>query len=1014
MSSRHLPSPSQEAPERGGSIAPTGTNSVPAESGTTQAVDAIQATERLDVGNGGMGPSPRADAREGRGSTHSALSVQPRSDFASYGSLNERRRSPSTDSPSTQRDTEPDDRSPGRRSYRGRNRQDSSPNYHRPEGIVPSHPLSWPAPNPRIHSRLDRPRRRSHDNPGMFEPSPGSPYGPSPSHAAAVPLTPYGYSGHDYHGISAYPATTALPSPSPYVAPSPFSFQPNQQHRSGTESPARSFRQHGPFPAASHGQTDYTSQHPRPPYDIPPHSLPYPMIPQFMGHTNPSPRPIIPTSFSHPIVPPVIPMTRYGHEPAYVTVNPFSLNPPRVSNSSPPPTGFDPVLIVPDHSTDDASSLPPPASSRSDTLRSIWQKRLRLWQHHLKRLLIIVFVFIFIRIPHQVYLHILLRLPMLYFSRVSRLFEDANLSLPDIRRMAVANADQWKDGTPGSFLTTWIPNDAAVSPNLLNFRHSWEGFIDSLLREWKTQNVVSALMLSSVSDFVSPLLSSDQMSRAILTMLQIDAAASDPIARTTAILSLISALMSLLFGSMYIIRFGTMRKMYKAASWAEEAQKGTTSILWNVWILLAIPAVWLAWSIILFVACIMAFTWRTGATEDPVNAALSHNAAYGLRIGVSAVLAVAFVYLFLILKTLSKYGDAMDKRWNEKVISWVQEGRYPQIGAYPGAWQPSPLSRSPTRAHWRSGSERPEMRSYRSSSPIRPPSRGRRSRRGRSREIPPERSNPAESFDRPVAVVNAHDLVPFAAVKVMDLLSDSSRTHIIPSVLQDRDIMPTDWLRFTGNVEAAWNGNNRDASPFPVDVEPGFPPVIGPREWAAGVIHLWNKRFFHARSTEAILCREEPTVGLPTYAVYLIHGSVSADPGPQHGPLPSPHDYGLKSITVIQLVPDINGRHWGNELHFVADPSQRRDEDNGVKPMRRSAWTSSQPPLKHDGLSTSRMIPASLPQSSLPLRPSPTTESGRILAPSPIRPPDRMALFGVDQTLDNPISGSLSRGTSEQ
>jgi hypothetical protein len=89
-----------------------------------------------------------------------------------------------------------------------------------------------------------------------------------------------------------------------------------------------------------------------------------------------------------------------------------------------------------------------------------------------------------------------LRLPILYFSRVSHLFEDANLSLPDIQRMAVANADQWKDGTPGALRTAWLPNDAAVAPNLLNFRHSWEAFIDALLREWKTQNVVSALMLS--------------------------------------------------------------------------------------------------------------------------------------------------------------------------------------------------------------------------------------------------------------------------------------------------------------------------------------------------------------------------------------------------------------------------------------------------------------------------------------------------------------------------------------
>ncbi|KAJ7290391.1 hypothetical protein C8J57DRAFT_997864, partial [Mycena rebaudengoi] len=244
----------------------------------------------------------------------------------------------------------------------------------------------------------------------------------------------------------------------------------------------------------------------------------------------------------------------------------------------------------------------------------------------------------FRKIPQQVYLHILLRLPMLYFSRVTRLFEDANLSLPDIRRMAVATAEQWKDGSPGALLTTWLPDDAIVSPHLLNFRHSWEGFIDSLLREWKTQNVVSALMLS-----------------AILTMLQIDAAASNPIARTSALLSLISALMSLLFGSIYIIRFGTMRKMYKAASWAEEAQSENKSIWWNVWVLLAIPAVWLAWSILLFVTCIMAFAWQTGEARDAADIALSHHTALGLRIGVSAMLTVAVVYFFLVIKTFSHY-----------------------------------------------------------------------------------------------------------------------------------------------------------------------------------------------------------------------------------------------------------------------------------------------------------------------------------------------------------------------
>lgn len=58
------------------------------------------------------------------------------------------------------------------------------------------------------------------------------------------------------------------------------------------------------------------------------------------------------------------------------------------------------------------------------------------------------------------------------------------------------------------------------------------------------------------------------MCSAILTILQIDTAAQNPITRYTALFSLICSLISLLFGCMYIIRFGTMRKPYKAAEWA--------------------------------------------------------------------------------------------------------------------------------------------------------------------------------------------------------------------------------------------------------------------------------------------------------------------------------------------------------------------------------------------------------------------------------------------------------------
>jgi hypothetical protein len=56
---------------------------------------------------------------------------------------------------------------------------------------------------------------------------------------------------------------------------------------------------------------------------------------------------------------------------------------------------------------------------------------------------------------------------------------------------------------------------------------------------------------------------------AILTMLQIQSAGDDPITRTAALLALICAMMSLLFGCIYVARFGTMKRTHQALSWAE-------------------------------------------------------------------------------------------------------------------------------------------------------------------------------------------------------------------------------------------------------------------------------------------------------------------------------------------------------------------------------------------------------------------------------------------------------------
>ena len=146
-------------------------------------------------------------------------------------------------------------------------------------------------------------------------------------------------------------------------------------------------------------------------------------------------------------------------------------------------------------------------------------------------------------LPRELYLNLLLRLPAMYFSRVARIFEDADVSRPDIERMinnsggaggGMPTAPQASDPnaspllqdsmtgrlTPGAIPVTgvsaavgaataismmhmplpfpdeWSP--PLVSPALVRFKHSWENFIDSLLREWKTLNVVSALLASWV------------------------------------------------------------------------------------------------------------------------------------------------------------------------------------------------------------------------------------------------------------------------------------------------------------------------------------------------------------------------------------------------------------------------------------------------------------------------------------------------------------------------------------
>ncbi|KAG8932248.1 hypothetical protein FRC01_014889 [Tulasnella sp. 417] len=192
----------------------------------------------------------------------------------------------------------------------------------------------------------------------------------------------------------------------------------------------------------------------------------------------------------------------------------------------------------------------------------------------------------------------------------------------------------------------WVPG--VVSPGLARFRNEWEDFVDNLLKEWKTFNVVSALLLS-----------------AILTIFQIDGS-NQPITRTAALASLGSGLWSLIYGGVYVVRFQSMKDMIKASRWAEAAQDTVQSIFWNVWVFLALPAVSLAYSIIFFFISVMSYVWTTGTDANP--SPVPENLAFIPRTLVTCIFGLGLVYFIFVVRTFKSYSDP----WPSHVVDMAE------------------------------------------------------------------------------------------------------------------------------------------------------------------------------------------------------------------------------------------------------------------------------------------------------------------------------------------------------
>ena len=105
-----------------------------------------------------------------------------------------------------------------------------------------------------------------------------------------------------------------------------------------------------------------------------------------------------------------------------------------------------------------------------------------------------VAAFVLDTLPRQLYLYFLLRLPYMYFSRVTRIFEEAEMSMPQIKQGILEAAIQLKE--PVKDVGDAWKLEPVESVQYSKLQNTWQSFIDSLMREWKTLNIISVLLLS--------------------------------------------------------------------------------------------------------------------------------------------------------------------------------------------------------------------------------------------------------------------------------------------------------------------------------------------------------------------------------------------------------------------------------------------------------------------------------------------------------------------------------------
>ncbi|TDL21445.1 hypothetical protein BD410DRAFT_306341 [Rickenella mellea] len=233
------------------------------------------------------------------------------------------------------------------------------------------------------------------------------------------------------------------------------------------------------------------------------------------------------------------------------------------------------------------------------------------------------------RVARLIYIHCLVHIPEMYFSRVFKLF---NCPARTGSFLPIPNAMQ-VDGLSSTLSPVYILLD------------DWDPFVETVSGEWEALNILSGLEIG-----------------AILTLLQIGGVSDNIVSRTAAFLALIASLWSVIFGCIYVVRFKTMKTREKAKRWAKQVYATKTNIFWNVWVMLALPAVWLGWSITALCIAVLSMMWNTTSGNGPAPA-LPH-LELASSITVSAFFALGLVYLVCVVCTFQS--------WREDHVSWFQ------------------------------------------------------------------------------------------------------------------------------------------------------------------------------------------------------------------------------------------------------------------------------------------------------------------------------------------------------